>query len=168
MAQRQLASKTGATLSRSRVSHPQLCPIEEYRQCGAIPAVVGWTVQRFVAEPEDARRHVIFADDVLTDDTSASSGQTESFGRGRSGRVAFHEAIRVVVPSVPRDVVNPRSEATVPMIEPDTAVLSVAGTKSLNSISEKGLGDLCNGPVVNPLWMSNLRLPPRAAPRADP
>jgi hypothetical protein len=36
-------------------------------------------------------------------------------------------------PSVPREVVNPRYDATVPTMNPNTAVLSVAGTKSLNS-----------------------------------
>ena len=39
-------------------------------------------------------------------------------------------------PSVPWVVVNPRYDATVPMMKPNTAVLSVAGMKSLNSMIE--------------------------------
>src|SRR5205814_117417 len=40
-------------------------------------------------------------------------------------------------PSVPCVVLKPRYDATVPMMKPKTAVLKVAGTKSVNSMNEK-------------------------------
>ena len=39
-------------------------------------------------------------------------------------------------PSVPCVVLKPRYYATVPMMRPNTTVLSVAGMKSVNSITE--------------------------------